>query len=113
MNRIDFTNLGGLPFTQNRADFMQQSYLSALAAVANLCGNKTILYGVVNTDGSVSDGWISYNSELIRFVGGSYGAQVVISETSVPFTFADNTVHNVQFTKTATCGAVGNFPLAI
>lgn len=110
MNRIDFSNLGGMPFTQNRADFMQQSYREALTALGNLCGNKTILYGVEVTGSSVSDGWIAVNGELIKFVGGTLGATVIISETSVPFTFADNTVHDVQFTKTATTGVGGSFP---
>ena len=112
MNRIDFSWLGGLRFTQNRLNFLQTSYFEAFASIAKLCGNKTILYGVVNTGGSVSDGWISYNGELIRFIGGSYAAQVVITETATPYTFADASVHDVEFVKTATCGSVGSFPFS-
>lgn len=112
MNHIDFSNLGGMPFTQNRADFLQQSYLAAFGAIARLCGDKAILYGVVNTGGSVSDGWISYNGELLPFIGGVYAADVVITETTTPFTFADSSTHDVEFTRYASCGASGAFLFA-
>jgi hypothetical protein len=109
MNHIDFSNLGGLPFTQDRLAFLQNSYLDAFAAVAKLCGDKVILTGVVVSGASVSDGWIACNGELIPFVGGSVAAQVVITETPVAFTYGDAAVHNVQFTKLATCGLSGTF----
>ena len=112
MNHIDFSNLGGLPLTQERLDFLQQSYLSAFSGVAKLCGNKTILNGVVSDGVNVTDGWISYNNELIPFIGGSFAADVVITDTPVAFTFGDATVHDVQFTKVATCGLTGAFPFA-
>lgn len=112
MKRIDFTNLGGLPFSQNRADFMQQTYTEALGALAKLCGEKVIVHGVESDGVNVTDGWIVYNGELIRFIGGSYAAEVVITETGTPYTFADNTLHDVEFTKTATCGPAGAFLFA-
>jgi hypothetical protein len=109
MNRLDLTNLGGLPFTQDRLDFLEEGHLDAFGAIARLCGDKVILYGVELVGGNVSDGWIAYNGELIRFVGGAVAAQVVITDTPVPFNFGDATIHDVQFTKTATCGLVGAF----
>lgn len=110
--RIDLTNLGGFPFEQDTLKFMQDSYDAAFQAVAKLCGDKTILSGVVVAGGNVSSGWISYNNELIPFIGGAVGAQVVISETSTSALFEDGTEHDVYFTKTATCGAVGSFPFS-
>lgn len=112
MNRIDFTQLGGLPVTQDRLDFLQQGWLSAFSAIARLCGDKTILYGVEVVGSNVTSGFISYNNELIFFQGGAIGAQVTINETAVPFTYADNVVHDVQFTKIATCGVSGLFPFS-
>lgn len=110
MNRLDFTHLGGMPLTQNRLSFMQNDYQSALSAVAKLCGDKSILDGVVSDGVNVTSGWISYNGELIKFVGGSYADYVTIAETSTAYTFADNTSHNLEFTKTATCSAIsGDF----
>ena len=112
MNRLDLSNLGGLPFTQDRLDFLQQSYLAAFGALAKLCGDKVILTGVELAAGNVSDGWIAYNGELIKFIGGAYADQIVITETAVPFTFGDASVHDVQFTKIATCGLIGAFDFA-
>lgn len=110
--RIDLTNLGGFPLEQDTLKFMQDSYDAAFQAVAKLCGDKTILSGVVVTGGNVSSGWISYNNELVPFIGGALGAQVVIAETSTSATFEDGTDHAIYFTKTATCGAVGSFPFS-
>lgn len=109
MNRIDFTNLGGFPFSATRADFMQQSYLNALSAIASFIGNKVIITGVVVAGGNVSDGWIVYNGELIKFIGGPVGAGVVVQEVPTAFNFQDGSIHNIQFVKTATCGAPQTF----
>lgn len=110
--RIDLTNLGGFPLEQDTLKFMQESYDAGFQAVAKLCGNKTILSGVVVSGSVVSDGWISYNSELIPFLGGALGAQVVISETADAVTFEDANVRDTYFIKTAACGAVGVFPFS-
>lgn len=109
MNRIDFSNLGGLPVTQATLAFLQTSYLYAFSGIANLCGDKTILTGVEVTAGNVSSGWISYANELIPFLGGPLGDDVVITETGVARTFEDGNDHDVYFTKIAQCGAVGTF----
>lgn len=112
MKRTDLSNLGGLKFTQNRLAFMQESFTEPLFAFAKLCGEKTILYGVEVNAGNVTNGWIVYGGEPIRFVGGSVGTQVIITETAVSLVFGNSTVHDVHFEKTATCGAVGNFPFS-
>jgi len=109
MNNIDLSNLGGFPLEQDTLDFMQLSFAGPLGAIAKLCGDKTILYGVVNTGGNVSSGWIAYNGELILFQGGPVGADVVISSTPTSVTFEDGNVHEAYFVKIATCGAVGDF----
>lgn len=112
MNNIDFTNLGGFPLEQDTLDFMQLSYGGPLGAIARLCGDKTILTGVVVTGGAVSSGWIAVNGELILFQGGALGASVVISSTPTSVTFDDGNIREAYFIKTATCGAVGDFPFS-
>lgn len=107
--RIVLTNLGGFPFTQASLEFMQSSYREAFIAIAKLCGDKTILTGVVNTAGVISDGWISYNGELIPFVGGAATAGVVIQETSTQLTFQDGVDRDAYFTKVAFCGSPQTF----
>lgn len=110
--RIDLTNLGGFPLEQDTLSFMQDSYRGAFAAIAQLCGSKTILFGVQLLAGNISNGWISYNGEMIQFIGGPAAAQVVITETPgvTQAVFEDGSTRDVYFTKTATVGAVGDFP---
>lgn len=112
MNRIDLTNLGGFPLEQDTLKFLQDSYTAAFGALAALCGNKTILYGVLSNGTNVTSGWISYNGELIPFIGAAVGAQVVISEVGTSVAFQDGTDRTVYFTKTASCGNVGDFPFS-
>jgi hypothetical protein len=112
MNRIDFTNNGGFPLEQNTLGFMQLSFFLPLAAIAKLCGDKTILWGVENIAGNVTPGYISYGGELIFFQGGAYAAQIVITETPTQVTFEDDTLKEAYFIKTATVGVVGDFPFS-
>ena len=107
--RIDFTNLGGLPMTQFTLSEMQDSYRAAFAAMANICGDKAILFGAEVIGANVTDGWISYLGELIPFVGGAFNAKVSINVVALPRTFENNNIHNVYFTKTSTCAVVGDF----
>lgn len=110
--RIDLTQLGGFPLTQDVLDFLQVSYREAFKGIAALCGDKTILSGVVVTGPAVSDGWISYNGELVPFIGGSVGADVVVEETSTGLLFEDGVTRQVLFTKVAYCGAPATFPFS-
>lgn len=110
--RIDLTNLGGFPLEQDTLKFMQDSYAAAFGAVAGYFGDKVIVSGVQVSGGSVSDGWITYLGELVPFIGGALGADVVISEVTGSVTFEDGVSREVYFTKTATCGVSGSFPFA-
>lgn len=110
MNKIDFSHLGGMPVTQDRLDFLQQSYTAGFTAIAKLCGDKTILQGVENSGGTVSDGWIVINGEILPFVGGALAANVIIVETPTSYTFADGSSHDVEFVRYATLGSLGGFP---
>jgi hypothetical protein len=110
--RIDFQFLGGYPLTQDSLAHMQDAYSSALGALAQLCGDKTILAGVEINGANVSAGWISYACELIPFIGGVLAAQVKITTTPTPLTFEDNVTHDVEFSKVAELVAVGDFDFA-
>ena len=113
MKTTAYYNLGGLKFTQNRISFLQDGFLEAFSAIAKLIGNKVILCGVEESSGIVSDGWISYNEELIRFVGGSVADNVIIVPTvATNLQYADGVARDVHFDKIAQCGAVGDFPFS-
>lgn len=110
--RIDLTNLGGFPFTQDTLGWMQDSYRTAFAAVAALCGSKSILYGVEVNGANVTDGWIAVDGEIMPFIGGVLGSDVIITEIPnvTGETFEDANIRDVYFTKQATSGVGGAFP---
>lgn len=70
----------GFPGTNKTLRFIQDAFREPLGALAKLAGDKTIITGVVNTAGMVSNGFITYNGEIIPFVGGNYAATVTIIE---------------------------------
>lgn len=70
----------GFPGTNKTLRFIQDAFREPLGALAQMAGEKTILTGVVNTAGVVSNGFITYNGEIIPFVGGNYAATVTIIE---------------------------------
>ena len=57
----------GFPGTNKTWRFVQDAFREPLGALAKLAGDKTILTGVVNTAGVVSDGFIVYDGEIIPF----------------------------------------------
>lgn len=70
----------GFPGTNKTLRFIQDAFREPLGALAKLAGDKTIITGVVNTAGVVSNGFITYNGEIIPFQGGNYAATVTIIE---------------------------------
>ncbi len=109
MDTVDFSQNGGLPLEQDTLDFLQLAYKGPLEGIAKLCGDKTILSGVVQTGSNISAGWISYEDELILFQGCTHAAQVAIVETPISVTFEDGTLKETYFLKVAVCAAVGEF----
>lgn len=107
--RIDLTNIGGFPTTQDTLSFMQDSYRDAFKSIAKLCGDKSIIDGVVVNAGVVSNGWISYGGELIPFVGGLFSSGVVIQETATKAMYQDLIERDAYFTKVAFCGSPATF----
>lgn len=110
--RVDFSNIGGFGLTNEVLDFLQTSYRSAFSAVSTLFGNKVIFSGCVvdEINNTVTDGWISYNGEMIPFVGGFLAAQVQIQVITGSVKFKDTGLpREVLFTKVATCGIAGDF----
>ena len=112
MNKIILTHLGGFPLEQDTLKFMQDAYGDLFSAIANLAGNKTILSGVQVVGGNVTDGWICYNGEILKFVGGAAGADVAIVEQGANVIFEDGSTKSVYKTRFATIGTPGDFPFA-
>jgi hypothetical protein len=109
MRRIDFSKNGGLKFTQGIASLMQETYTEIFKAIGAAFGNKVILSGCAVSGGTVSDGWILYNGEPIKFIGSAANTKVSISEAGTGVVFKNGISNTVLFNKTATCGAIGAF----
>ena len=71
----------GFPGTNKTLRFIQDAFSEPLGALAKMAGEKTIITGVVNTAGVVSDGFIVYKSEIIPFKGGAFANTVAIFES--------------------------------
>ncbi len=71
----------GFPGTNKTLRFIQDAFREPLGALAQLAGDKTIITGVVNTAGVVSDGFIVYQNEIIPFQGGAFANTVTIMES--------------------------------
>lgn len=114
--RIDFSINGGLPLVQESLNWMQDSFRNVGIALAKMLGDKVIVSGCQVVGNNVTDGWITYNGELVRFVGGSYanGDQVSVADDTTsalnPATYGDNTVRTIYYEKLAKISTPGLFP---
>ena len=104
---VDFTQLEGLPLTQNTLKFLQESYRDSFAGLADFAGDYVIMSGVDDLGANWGDGWVAIDGELLPFVGGTKAAQIVIEETTVAKLFADGNSRDVWYTRVAKSGVTG------
>lgn len=71
----------GFPGTNKTLRFIQDAFREPLGALAQLAGDKTIITGVINIAGVISDGFIVYQNEIIPFKGGVFANTVTIFES--------------------------------
>jgi hypothetical protein len=108
--RLDTSNLGGYPLTQFDVAWLQESFRSAFAALADFIGDKVIISGMTEVAGTVTAGWISIGGEIVPFEAGAIGSgEFLIEETSIPRTFHDGGVYNVRIQRKARFSAGGPF----
>lgn len=114
--RIDFTQPGGFPFTQDTLAYLQDSYSESIIAVIGNMGSVTgpmAVSGMAVTVPSpgtftVTNGWFVYNGNMVKFTGSTVSptggdvALVEIAVTGTPLTFNDGSTPNVIFNSTAT-----------
>lgn len=81
MNYADFfTQPNGFPLESDATlGFMQTDYQSAIVGLAKAIGaNGLILSGVVESGGSVSEGWILWDGDVVRFEAGVVSTNFII-----------------------------------
>lgn len=109
MDTLDLTKNGGLRFTQEILDFMQQSYTTAILALGKAFGNYVVLEGCVESAGVVSDGWILVDGEPIRFINSNIDSKVQITTNTQDVFFKSGTPYPIKQSQIAQCSPVGNF----
>jgi hypothetical protein len=70
----------GFPGTNKTLRFIQDAFREPLGALAQMAGEKTIITGVVAEGKGVSNGFITYQGEIIPFQGGTIATTVTIIE---------------------------------
>lgn len=121
MKKIDFSQPGGFPLTQDQLNYLQQAYGESLQALARMGGSASgpfVISGMTITNPSlgeysVTDGWFFYNGEMIHFLAdtitgaaGSLAPFVVISPSSNNLLFNDGSTPPVIMDATATVVAM-------
>jgi hypothetical protein len=117
MKRIDFTQPGGFPLTQDQLDYLQTAFSEVMPNLLGYRGAGTNvavrLAGMTTTfslgSTTVSPGWFLYNNALIRFGGGSFGViaalhalYIQIATNGSPLTFNDGSTPTVIYDQVAT-----------
>lgn len=111
MNYADlFTATNGFPLESDATlGFMQSDYQSAIVGLAKLAGlDNIIISGCVDAGATVGDGWILYDGDLVRFLGGAKLDDFVIVENWVQKANQDGTLYDRYLTKYATFGSGGS-----
>lgn len=98
---IDFKQLGGFPFNQNSLAFMQDGYSGLSEAIVALVGNNVILSGVEVAGETLTEGWMTYNNELIPFKSGANMDYFQIRTDKTELKFKNGENKTVLFSKYA------------
>jgi len=113
MNKVDFSQPGGFPLTQDTLGFLQSAYLDSFGGIGSVAGpGPVILSGLVLTGTgfgyTVSAGWLYANGEIFYSPGGGGGLlafpnEVLINlvESVTPLSFFDGSAPNVIKVRTA------------
>lgn len=110
MKLLDFSILNGWPASSSTWKFMQEQLLQ-LQMLSLLGGTNYIVSGCTNVGGTISNGWVVVNGEMLPFVGGAVQANVIIVDTVVNRGFSDTSSNPYYHNRVATFGVDGSAPL--
>lgn len=110
MNRLDFTQPGGLWIYQDTFEFMQNTYAPLLATITAALGDNVIISGCVKASSNVSPGWIILNGELLPYEGGVYAPQFKMEEFVTKEQFDDGAQKDVYYVRKAVMTISGGVP---
>lgn len=103
MNNINFNQDGGFYLSTNILNAVQAAY-SLFNSLGYIAGDLSIISGCNITGNSVSDGVVFINGEVLPFIGGNIGTNVIIKQNVTSYPFQNGTVKPVLFERAATFG---------
>ena len=103
MNRLDYNQDGGFRLSTNILSAAQTAY-TLFNQLGWLGGNLTIITGCVTTGTNVSDGYVFINGEVLPFIGGSIGTNVIIQQNVISYPFQNGTSKPVIYERSVTFG---------
>jgi microcystin-dependent protein len=104
MNKIDFTQPGGFPLTQDTLGFLQSAYTEVLGGLAAFLGDKVILSGCTISQGIVQPGVVAVDGEILYTPGGTYLSPVYVDEQTEQAMFEDGKLKGVYKMRTLRFG---------
>lgn len=101
MNNIDFNSSpDGFPLeADSTLGYMFDSLRDAILGLAKLADDDVIVSGVIDSGGSVTDGWIVKDGEFLFFQGGTKSANCIIEETVISKNNQNGTPVDRYFTR--------------
>lgn len=103
MNRIDFNQVGGFPFTTNILNKLQTAF-SLFNALGNIVGDLTIISGCEVVGTNVADGVVYINGEVLEFRGGLAQTKVILKEDTESLLFETQNSYPIIKTRYVTFG---------
>lgn len=104
MNILNFIQAGGFPMDVNTLGQMQTGY-NIFNALGQLAGDLSIIKGCEINGGTVSDGIVYIDGEVLEFRSGIVAENVVIVSEAQTKTFENGSNNEVHYTRYATFGA--------
>lgn len=105
MINIDFNQPGGFPMSTQILAALQDAY-RIFNTLGSLAGELAIIVGCqVTGGGTVTDGFVHINGELLPFKGGAITSDVSIVEIPDQRVFQDGSLKNVIYARYATFGS--------
>ncbi len=106
MNRIDYNQTGGFPLSTQILEAAQEAY-KTFNQYGYLAGNNMVIITGCEpaAGGTVTDGFVAINGELLPFVGSTVTDDVIVVETADARGFEDGSVKPVIYSRYATFGS--------
>jgi len=103
MRRFDFDQTGGFELVTESLSGLQEAY-SIYTGALKMAGDRAILSGCEELGGTVTDGFVYINGELLEFKGAVKQDTVIIKEETTTVQFEDGTVKPFETYRYVTFG---------